>query len=103
MPTIWEDCLQVSHFRCIKIQFDSEAQRTQTKKMNIHAIQFLCLCPLALAVMLNFNISKAIYCGQFMEYLSLPTPPLLTSLSPKIFFIFQADTSLFLFILFLKI
>ena len=29
----------------------------------IHVNSFLCLCPLRLAVMLNFNISKVAYCS----------------------------------------
>ena len=35
----------IGHFRYIKIQFDSEAQRTQTKEMNKHghSISFVCV------------------------------------------------------------
>ena len=50
--------LTIGHFRYIKIQLDSEAERTQPKEMHKH---FFYLCPLSLTVKLNLNMSKTVF------------------------------------------
>jgi len=65
--------VKIGHFRYIKIQLDSEAQRTQTKEINKRvqepitpvtpdmSLNSLCLCPLSLTAKLNLNIYRAIH------------------------------------------
>ena len=53
--------ITIGNFRYVEIQLDSEA-RTQTEVINKQSFNFLCLCPLSLAAVLNSNISKVVYC-----------------------------------------
>ena len=49
----------IDHFRSIKTQLGSEANKGNWITMFIH---FFCLSPLGLSIKLNFNMSKAVYC-----------------------------------------
>ena len=60
----------IGSFRYINIQLGNEAERTQTKEQaSLLFIHLFCLCPLSLAIKLNFNISKGPYCMNSVQFL----------------------------------
>ena len=53
-----------------KVQHDSKSLRTLVikEKLKKKIIPFLCLCPVRLAIMLNFSIRKVVYYTTLNEY-----------------------------------